>query len=201
MKKLISVFLSLSVLVSSVFAQENITQLDANTIANMSLSELQAYQKTLKVQQQAVSTQMPSPSKLQEYALVGKALGQAFKECWSTVSTDAEKFAQSDAGKWTAFLITWKVMGKDAIDVVKTTVRWAVGIGLFIFVTPFFMFIIWKNCVVKKVMVSCERNGVWSVKKTYSESSKPPIHESYLLLYGACYLVFIGTVSGIMFVN
>lgn len=199
MKKLISIFLSLTVLVSGVFAQENITQLDANTIANMSLAEFQAYQKTIKVHQQAASNQMPSPSKLQEYASVGKALGQAFKECWSTVSTDAEKFAQSDAGKWTAFLITWKVMGKDAIDLVKTTVRWVVGCGLLGIVTPFFMFMIWKNCIVKKVVVSCERTSMWSVKKTYAASPRDPIHEGWLILYGFCYLIFIGAVSLIMF--
>lgn len=200
MKKFVSILLSLTVLVSGVFAQETVTQLDANTIAKMSWSELQAYQKTLQVQQAAVSTQLPSATKLQEYASVGKALGQAFKECWSTVSTDAEKFAQSDAGKWTAFLITWKVMGKDAVDLVKTTVRWAVGIGLFAVVTPFFMFIIWKNCVTKKVLVNCERTSLWNVKKTYATSPKDPMHEGYLLLYGFCYLVFIVAVGLMMFV-
>lgn len=200
MKKLISIFLSLTVLVSGVFAQENVTVLDANTIANMSLTELQAYQKTLKVQQQAASTQMPSATKLQEYAAVGKSLGQAFKECWSTVSNDAEKFAQSSAGKWTAFLITWKVMGKDAIDLVRTTVRWLVGVGLFIIVTPFFMFMIWRNCIAKRILVSSERTGLFSVKRVYDQSSEKPMHEDWLLLYGFCFLVFIGTTSIIMFV-
>ncbi len=183
---------------TSVFSQEQPRITDSD-IAKMSLTELQAYQTTLKIQQSSQHSELPSPSKLQEYASVGKALGQAFKECWSTVSSDAEKFAQSDAGKWTAFLITWKVMGRDAIDLVKTTVKWIVGIGLLVTVTPFFMFMVWRNCISKRNLAVVERTSFWNVKRIYKDRSESPIHESWLILYGLCYLIFITACSMIMF--
>lgn len=114
------------VLLSAVFCFGSMAQdkIDEDAISKMSLSELQAYQKVLRIQKDNSQSPPITVSKLEEYASVGKALGQAFKECWSTVSTDAERFAQSPSGKWTAFLITWKVMGRDAVDLVQMTVRW-----------------------------------------------------------------------------
>ncbi len=180
------------------FAQENPSPVDNNAIANMSMDQLQAYQKVLKIQQETQRT-IPSPSKLQEYANVGKALGQAFKECWSTVSTDAEKFAQSDAGKWTAFLITWKVMGKDTLDLVKTTVRWFIGMCIISVITPFFMFLVWKNCVPKRILISKERTSFWNVKKVYSDENSSPEHSDWIAAYAFVYLVFMILTSILMF--
>jgi hypothetical protein len=199
MKKLISVILSFVVCLSS-FAQET-PKFDEATIAKMSWDELQAYQKTLKVQQENQKFAVPSASKLQEYAVVGKALGQAFKECWTTVSTDAEKFAQSPAGKWTAFLITWKVMGQDAIDIVKTSVRWSAGGFILLIGVPFFAFLIWRNCITKRQLETVERTGVFTWKKTYAKGMYVPEHcNEGAILYGLAFIIFLGFVSLIMFV-
>lgn len=73
MKKLVTILL-LSVLCLPLFAQE--TKIDEKTIAGMTESELSAYQKVLRVQQaNQPKAELPTVSKLQEYALVGKALG------------------------------------------------------------------------------------------------------------------------------
>jgi hypothetical protein len=198
MRKLI-IALSMLMLVITAFGQEN--KIDEKTIANMTFSELDAYQKVLRVQQAAQSkVEIPSVNKLQEYALVGKALGQAFKECWSTVSVDAERFAQSPAGKWTAFLITWKVMGKDAIDLVKTTVRWTVGSCLFLVITPFMMFAFWRNCITRKVILITERTSFFNVKKTYDKIPRDPVHAGYAAVYGIVYLIFGVVTCFMMFV-
>jgi hypothetical protein len=198
MKKFIFVVLSFVVCLSS-FAQETL-KIDEATISKMSLSELQAYQKTLRVQHESQKSDIPSASKLQEYAVVGKALGQAFKECWTTVSTDAEKFAQSPAGKWTAFLITWKVMGQDAIDIVRNSVRWSVGGFLLIIGVPFFIFLIWRNCITKSQLNTVERTGVFTWKKTYAKEMYDPPHcNEGVILYGLSFLIFLVAVFVIMF--
>lgn len=199
MKKLISIIFSFAVVLSS-FSQET-PKIDEATIAKMSLDELQAYQKTIRVQQESQKLAIPSASKLQEYAVVGKALGQAFKECWSTVSNDAERFAQSSAGKWTALLITWKVMGQDAIDIVKTSVRWSAGGFILLIGVPFFALLVWRNCITKRKLESVERTGIFTWKKTYAKEMYVPEHcNEGAILYGIAFIIFLVAVSLIMFV-
>lgn len=200
MKKLFLTLIVCLIGIVPVFSQQ--VSIDEKTIANMSESELSAYQKTLRAQQRQneSKTDLPSPSKLQEYALVGKALGQAFKECWTTVSGDAEKFAQSPAGKWTAFLITWKVMGQDAIDIMKTSVRWVIGSCIYAIGIPFFVFLTWRNCITRKQLDSIERTGIFTWKKTYKKDMYVPYHcNEGLFLYGMSFAIFFMMVYLTMF--
>lgn len=201
MKNLFVTSLLFCSLTVSLLAQEKtLPPVDNQTIANMSLDQLQSYQKVLQLQAKNQS-ELPSPDRIQEYALVGKALGQAFKECWSTVSTDAEKFAQSDAGKWTAFLITWKVMGKDAIDLVKTSVRWVVGCFILLIGVPFFAFFTWRNCITRKQVESVDRTSMFTWKKTYAKGMYVPEHcNEAALLYGVSFIIFLVVTALMMFV-
>ena len=199
MKKLFTILL-LSVLSIQLFAQE--VKIDEKAIANMTASELEAYQKVLKVQQANSPKQIISePSKLKEYAEVGKAFGTAFKECWSAVSTDVERFAQSSAGKWAMILVSWKIMGNDAVELTTSVVQWFVGIGLLSVGIPFWVFIFYRNCVAKKILLTTERTGFFTVKKTYAKDPSSPIHgdDGIPLLYGVSFLIYLGVVSLIMF--
>lgn len=200
MKKLIIAFLFL-VVALCVYGQE--TKVDEQTLANMSFDELQAYQKVLQAQKKQQPLKIPEPDKLQQYAEVGKAFGTAFKECWSTVSVDAERFAQSPAGKWAMVLVSWKIMGQDAIDITENIVSWIVGIGLLAAGVPFWIYIFNRNCVSKKILLSKERTGLFTVKKTYSKDLSNPIHgdEGAPILYAITFAVFIAIVCLIMFVG
>ncbi len=199
MKKLLSICILFGSLCLTSVAQE--TKVDEKTLSSMSFDELQAYQKVLKAQFNNANrtAELPSVNKLQEYATVGKALGQAFKECWSVVSTDAERFAQSPAGKWTAFLITWKVMGKDAVDLTKTAVRWIVGGSLMSTITIFFAFIVYRNCISKRVLLSEERTSMFNFKRTYSKELSCPMHEDSTCYYGIAYGILMIVCGFIMF--
>lgn len=182
------------------FSQSQPQRFTDQEIADMSISDFQAYQKTLQLEQkskESKSSIFPEPSKLEQYANVGKVLGQAFKDCWSTVSTDAEKFAQSPAGKWTAFLITWKVMGKDAVDLTKTAVRWAVGVGLFSVILPSLIFLMWRNCATRRVVKKEERTSFFNYKREYSEVNG--IHQEVTYAYWIAMAISCVLISMIMF--
>ena len=190
--------------VLSSFAQNQSLNIDVESIGKMSVEEFQAYQKVIKSQASNAS-HVPDVNKLTEYAIVGKALGQAFKECWSTVSVDAEKFAQSPAGKWTAFLITWKVMGRDAFDIVKESVRWTIGTCMFFIITPVFFYFTWRNCISKNKILEIEQTGFCKKKvkfeTTTGEYRNGPIHGDWIFGYGICYALFLGIIGMIMFVG
>lgn len=188
------------VLLSAVFCFGSMAQdkIDEDAISKMSLSELQAYQKVLRIQKDNSQSPPITVSKLEEYASVGKALGQAFKECWSTVSTDAERFAQSPAGKWTAFLITWKVMGRDAVDLVQMTVRWIVGGFLLLILVPTGIYVFLRNCVFRPV-IKTERTGLFKVTKTYAER-QDPIHSGEAIMYPIVIAALVALICLVMFV-
>lgn len=200
MKKL---FIALSVLILALTAYGQETKVDEKTLANMSLSELEAYQKVLRVQRENQSKLViPDANKLTQYAEVGKAFGVAFKECWSAVSKDAERFAQSSAGKWAMVLVSWKIMGEDAISITKYAVRWTVGLCLFGVGIPFWVFIFYRNCVSKRVLISKERTGLFAVKKTYDKNMSDPIHggDGAPILYGVTFVIFAALTALMMFV-
>lgn len=199
MKKLI-IALSVLMLVLAAYGQET-PKIDEKAIANMTASELEAYQKVLKVQQANAPRQVTEPSKLKEYAEVGKAFGTAFKECWSAVSTDVERFAQSPAGKWAMVLVSWKIMGQDAVELTTSVVQWIVGGFLLSVGIPFWIFIFYRNCVAKKVVLISERTGLFTVKKTYAKDLSSPIHgyDGAPILYGLTFAIYLGIVALIMF--
>jgi hypothetical protein len=197
MKNFYLMIITLLCIYPTVVCGQNQQRFTDAEIANMSISDFQAYQKTLQLEAKSKSSILLEPSKLEQYANVGKVLGQAFKDCWSTVSTDAEKFAQSSAGKWTALLITWKIMGKDAVDITKLGVRWIVGGLLFLTITPFFMYMVWKNCATRRVVKKEERTGLFNYKREYEQHEG--IHEGFTIAYGGCYLIFLIVTSMLMF--
>jgi hypothetical protein len=200
MKRLIRI-ITLAVMCVTTFSQNQPTQrFTDQEIADMSISDFQAYQKTLQLEvksREAKSASFPEPGKLEQYANVGKILGQAFKDCWSTVSTDAEKFAQSPAGKWTAFLITWKIMGKDAVDLTKMATRWMVGIGLFTVITPCLLVLMWRNCATRRIIKKEERTSIFNYKREYGEVEG--VHEDVTYAYWIAIAIFSILVSLIMF--
>lgn len=90
-------------------------------------------------------------------------------------------------------------MGRDAINLVETSVKWLVGTCLFVVVTPFFMFITWRNCVSKRVLTSKESTGFLKTKKVYDNRYTDPIHSTYTAVYGLCYLIFMVVTCLMMF--
>lgn len=169
-------------------------------VTKLSQQELLVYQK---MKQNANASKMTlenlTPDKINTYAEVGKAFGSAFKECWTTVSTDAERFANSSAGKWAMVLVSWKIMGKDATQLVRDTVRVAVGVSLLTVGVPFFLYIYRRNCVSVPRLKSSSKIFWFTYKREYEGMTNPIHGEAEGLLYGVCFVIFVIMCCLVMF--
>jgi hypothetical protein len=171
-------------------------------ITKLSPSELALYQKLKSDQLAEANTfniDKVTPDQIDKYGQIGKAFGSAFKECWTAVSSDAEKFAQSDAGKWAMFLVAWKIMGQDAINVIDSLVHYIAGFFLFVMGIPFFIYIFRRNCVQYPMLVSRTRIGFWSIKSEYKGVVEPLHPNEGQILYGLAFLIYMGVTAAIMF--
>lgn len=194
---LVAIF-ALSVTSLGEASQASQTTLEVD-ITELTTQELMNYQK-LKQKEKESSTLMANvtPENINKYAEVGKAFGTAFKECWSTVSDDAAAFAQSPAGKWAMVLVSWKIMGEDAITLTRTVIQWIVGSALLIVGIPVWVWIIRRNCVCRPILF-IQRTGFFKKKITYQD--RPPLHEDILWGYGVCFGVYLTLAVIVIFIH
>lgn len=187
-----------AIAISSIAAEDTVTV----DITKLSPHELALYQK-LKADQaaasQAFSLEKVTPDQIDKYGQIGKAFGSAFKECWTTVSSDAEKFAQSDAGKWAMFLVAWKIMGQDAVGLVNNLVHYITGLALLFVGIPFFIYIFRRNCVQHPILVSRTKVGFLTIKSEYKGVVEPLHSGEGQVVYAIAFAAFIGIVSIVLF--
>jgi len=77
---------------------------------------------------------------------IGKAVGNAVNSSLSAITENAEKFANTKVGKFTMFIVAYKVLGKDFI-------RLIIGIPLIICFLIFLITYIYKNFIPKKILI------------------------------------------------
>lgn len=199
MKYLFTIALTLVLAISAFAQQAETLQVD---ITKLSQQELLVYQQ-LKQKQAAATFDVKNltPDTISKYAEVGKAFGSAFKECWTTVSTDAEKFANSDAGKLTMVLIAWKIVGQDGINLVEKAVQYIIGIPLFFLGTFTFIWVFRRNCMTRPQLVSATKVGWLTVKREYKGTTEALWGGEAAVVVGVCYAIFVGICSLIVFVG
>lgn len=200
MKYLLS-FLALAMLLLAVpsFAAEDTLQVD---ITKLDQNQLRAYQEMKAMQARSAASMALdnlTPEKVDRYAQMGKGLGIAINEGLGAVTKNVEQFSQTSAGKWLMVLITWKVMGEDAIGLARTAMQWSIGGFLLIVGIPFWIWIIKRNCVQRPIQ-SIEKLSFWKKKITYVDRADP-IHGDYTVAYGACFLIYMGMTAAIMFIH
>jgi hypothetical protein len=196
-----SLVLALGLLAFPAFAQQPDTvQVD---VTKLSQEQLRVWQE-LKKQQAESSTKLSvdslTPEKIDKYAQMGKGLGIAINEGLKAVTQNVEQFAQTSAGKWIMVLVTWKVMGEDATQLVSRFVRFIVGGSLLLIGVPFFAYIYRRNCVSVPLCVSKTKIGFLTVKKEFQGMTKPIHDDAGPWGYAVCFAVFLGIVVLIMFV-
>ncbi len=202
MKTLFKLFIGLFLFITlSTFAQSSQDSVQVD-ITKLTPAQLQVWQQ-LK-QQQALTAATSAidnltPEKIDKYAQIGKSFGSAFKECWSAVSTDAERFAQSPAGKLAMVLVSWKIMGSDAMNLMNTTVHYLAGGIMFFVGVPFFMYLIRRNCVSTPILASKTTVFGIAIKKEYKGMSDPIHCGDAIWGYAFCFAGFIGLCAAIAF--
>ena len=97
---------------------------------------------------------------------IGKELGQAFDGALGSLTQRSNEFAVTPVGKFTMFIVAWKVMGDQAIGVLNAVVHLFCG---FLELAIFLPLIIWsyrKLCLPIRTVESSEGFFLWS-KKVY----------------------------------
>ena len=171
-------------------------------ITRLTSTQLQVYQEMKAMQARTASaTDLANftPDKLDKYAQMGKGLGIAINEGLGAVTKNVEQFAQTSAGKWIMVLVTWKVMGEDAINLTRTAVQYLTGGMLLLVGVPFWIWLVRRNCV-QRPIVSAEKLGFWTKKITYSDRSEP-LHADYIIGYGMVFILYLGAVAAITFIH
>jgi hypothetical protein len=90
--------------------------------------------KSMLTQEQLKSMQNQdmSPENVSKWAGVGKEVGTAVNGALSAVTDQASKFGETKIGKITIFLVVWKVIGKDMIRIVLSSILFVVILSIIV---------------------------------------------------------------------
>lgn len=122
------------------------------------------------------------------YAGWGKEVGTAMKEGLSALNEEVNKFSESSAGKFTMFVIAYKVMGKDAV-------RFTIALPLWILGTFYFMYLFRKNFVVRRITI---KSTGWLFSKERAREYKIVNEGARSDLAAWGYFAAFGIWSGVM---
>ena len=127
---------------------------------------------------------------------VGGEVGIAVEEGLSAVVDVADKFGQTDVGKFTLVLIAWKVMGKDVVKILLGVVFFSVLVFL---LSRFYR----RTISSRRILVERTPQGAWKRDKKEWEVEKSNLDgdERAWLTAGiiAAFLIGIWITYGIMF--
>lgn len=96
-----------------------------------------------------------------KWAGLGREVGLAINEGLQALTKTADEFSKTDVGRFTMFLIAWKIIGTDALQIVFGTI-------FFLFGSILFLWSWWINGRTRKIAVGLDEKG----KKKY-EVAKP----------------------------
>ncbi|MDD5566631.1 MAG: hypothetical protein PHH01_00345 [Patescibacteria group bacterium] len=130
----------------------------------------------------ALLEQIETQSKIDTYGKyvgLGKEVGMAINEGLSALSENAERFANTKPGKFTMFIIAYKVLGKDFLQAIFGILFFVVGVGIFL--------CMWfKNGITRRIPIEEPRDK--TAPKRY-EVYRPD--ESAQIAYVVCFVIFL----------
>ena len=155
-------------------AQQQASQLQNETVV-MKKSDLTTEQLA-KIQSQQVKETLGVYA---EYAEMGRGVGLAVGESLKAVKDVAVDLSNTNVGKFTMFLIAWKVMAKDILDMGDTVFGYLIGIpfltiGLLLCAVSYY-----RQCVPRRVLVE-KGPGLWVWRSKKFEIFDPAKRESKL---------------------
>jgi len=156
MKKIILVLLSIAALSVSAFAQ---TSTSSQNKDGEVVIRVQTDQKPAPVAQKPVEV-------ANEWVDFGKNVGTAMREGLSALTDEANKFAGTDAGRFTMVVIAWKVMGKDALSLLDRFTGVVIGVPLFIAWISIYLYVLRNKFMTRRVVITSE-GPFYNRKKTY----------------------------------
>lgn len=140
--------------------------------------ELVTVPKSMLTPNQIQQAEMQSRlGKISEYAGLGQEIGIAVNEGLGALTDQATSFSETDLGLYVMFLIGWKVVGTDFVQLV-------VGIPFWIFATLVCLWSYRGNCMTRRVCVKVTGEGKDKVKEYQVLESEPDRQWAHALVYG-----------------
>lgn len=139
---------------SPAFAQQQAASAPEDTVV-MKKSDLTSEQLA-KVQQQQVKEMLGA---YREYAEMGRGVGLAVGESLKAVKDVAVDLSQTDVGKFTMFLIAWKVMARDVVGMGDMVFGYLVGIPLLFIGGIMLLWSYYKQCIPRRVLIKHTKDG------------------------------------------
>ena len=88
-----------------------------------------------------------------EYAEMGRGVGLAVGESLKAVKDVAVDLSNTNVGKFTMFLIAWKVMAKDVLDMGDTVFGYLVGIPFLVISLLLCALSYYRQCMPRRVLI------------------------------------------------
>lgn len=108
-----------------------------------------------------------------EWSEMGRGIGIAVKDSLYAVKDVAIDFSKTDVGKFTLFLVAWKIMAKDVLSMGDMVVGYLVGIPLLF---TGMIVLIWsyrRQCLPQRILIedSKEKGKKWGILSPNGEVS------------------------------
>ncbi len=121
---------------------------------------------------------------------LGKEVGEAVNGSLSALTTQADTFAKTGVGKFTMFMVAYKVLGNDLLGVL-------IGIPLMILFTFLFIWSYRRSCLVYSVLVKVDADNTKHYDKVNAElddSYRVPAQWAHVVVYLICMAILIAIV-------
>lgn len=94
-----------------------------------------------------------------EWAEMGRGVGVAVKDSLSAVKEVAVDFSKTDVGKFTIFLVAWKIMAKDILGMGDMVVGYLVGAPLLVCGMIVLVWSYRRQCMLQRVLTEHSKDG------------------------------------------
>ncbi|MFA6355131.1 MAG: hypothetical protein WCW65_01770 [Candidatus Paceibacterota bacterium] len=206
MKKLVAILFLLLIAMpySSFSQQENKGKEETFTVKESDLSP--DVLQRLKDQKKLSNIKQDMDS-IKKITGVGKEIGIAINDGLAAITDNATKFSQTPAGRFTMFLIAWKVMAKDVPNITGMVVGIIFGIPFVIFFNLFMLWFFRRTTNKRRYLKSVDKDGKkeWELVDTwYTEENESEGATQTRLAYVICWWVILGIgnlwiIAGVIF--
>lgn len=119
----------------------------ASDMITVHRGDLTPEQLKLVESKQALEQAKTEAGKYAEFIGLGKAVGVGMREGLEALTDNADKFSKTDVGHFTMFLIAYRIIGEDLIQLL-------IGLPLFIICTTAIIWSYRRNCVPHRIKIS-----------------------------------------------
>lgn len=137
----------------------------SNELVTIEMSDLTPAQqakveadKMIAKQQEQLAVYEKKIEQFGDWVGVGGEVGNAVNEGLSAVVDVADKFSQTDVGKFTLVLVAWKVMGKDVIKII-------LGIIFLAMFTWLLIYSFKRTCIDRRIVIEYKNPGFMKYPK------------------------------------